>query len=95
MTSYATFLAGKTNIKHGTHEGRPLVLGFMVGWHNEDGGFEILYALKADGTILKTGTIDRPNPNFNKVGRKWTAADAIPDDAEFIGNYPDDMHAAR
>lgn len=81
--SFAQYDAGTTQIKH--HEG--LVIGFMVQtWEHE-----VMYALFADGTMKRTNKIARPNDSFNRSTRKWHVVDAIPANAEFIGNYPADM----
>ena len=61
-----------------------LVKGYMV---NVDYEHEALYAVFADGRVYCTGTIKNTN-SFLGHGRKWQAVDAVPADAEYIGNYP-------
>lgn len=62
------------------------VLGFMVVDYDKD--VETLYALDNGNGIRRTHQLNRPVRDFNKAGRAWFAAAAIPDDAEFIGSYP-------
>jgi hypothetical protein len=55
--------------------------------------FESHWAVKADGEVLVTLVdIEQGTPHFGKHrnGRSahWVAADVLPHDAEFIGNYP-------
>ena len=52
-------------------------------------GKEILathYAVLDDGQVLQSNEHVR-DCNFNKPSRTWAQAPALPDDAEFIGNY--------
>lgn len=76
-----------THIVHGSHEGKLLVLGFLVT--HED--LEKRYALHADGKVKETEWRKRNEVWFNKPGTKWFPISCIPDDAEFIGQYVDDI----
>lgn len=59
-----------------------LVLGFLV----IEGNMEIRYAVYRNGDILQSSK--RPySHNFVQKGEKWTMVKAVPDHAEFIGNY--------
>ncbi len=64
---------------------KDLVKGFMVC--GEVLGQETLYLRTTGGDVFTTGLIARTN-EFSQTGRKWSKADAIPQGAEFIGNYP-------
>lgn len=87
MTTYAQYLTGETNIKHGYEYDKPLVIGFLV----EKDDYETRYALRRDGTIFESETALRGNVWFNKKGTRWLLCDTIPADAEFIGQYVDDL----
>lgn len=93
MTTYARYATGETNVKHGTYKGKTLVLGWLVNHRNinTDERIEVLYALHVDGRVLESEPIATPNHDFNRMGRKWSPVDHVPDDAEFIGNYPANM----
>lgn len=95
MTSYNQFKSTKTNIVHGLERegGLNLVLGWMTTNSTEEGGelLETRYALHIDGTIMKTQPQLYGYSYFNDKKTKWTEADSIPDNAEFIGQYVDDI----
>lgn len=90
MTTYRTYQAGGTNILHGEENGKSLVLGFLV----ESGELETRYALRNDGMIFESETALRGNVWFNKKGTRWQPVNSIPHDAEFIGQYVDDLHGS-
>ena len=66
-----------------------LCKGFSTTRIDYDAGeiIETLYALLADGTVLKTGEHKRTN-EFCRKGRRWYVSESVPSEAEFIGNYP-------
>lgn len=68
--------------------------GLVAGFVRSTGNMEFQYAVKRNGSILFIQT-RAPNPHFGREPGKngklgdWCNIDAIPDSAEFIGNYPD------
>lgn len=61
--------------------------GFTVKSIANNTLMETLYAECDDGRVLSTGVIPASN-HFDKSGRTWSAAAAVPADAEYIGDYP-------
>lgn len=94
MTNHATYAAGQTSIAHGTHNGKTLVLGWMIsnaGHDDEEPLKEMRFATHSDGRVMQTDWETYGVSWFNKRGLKWVKADGVPAHAEFIGQYVDDM----
>jgi len=79
------------NIKFGHENGKFLVLGFLV--NHED--FEKRFAINANEDYMETEWRPRGEVWFNKPGTKWFPTSVIPDEAQFIGQYIDDMFATK
>lgn len=80
--SYRSFTAGHPSLKFSP--------GLILGWMTTDRAYETRYALYSDGRVLKSEPVSmfhKDADNFAPKGRKWTAVDAVPEHAEFIGNY--------
>jgi len=66
-----------------------LVLGFLT--KDATACTETRYALYANGRVLQSEPVSAfgyGSTSFNLKGRKWTAVETVPADAQFIGNYP-------
>jgi hypothetical protein len=87
LTTYATYKTGETSIRNNTD--RKLVMGWLVV--SDDRATETRYAVRVSGEILKSEPITVPNHDFNTRNRVWEKVDAVPDAAEWIGHYPDDL----
>lgn len=89
--SFETYKNGGTNIKHGFDRpgGKHLVLGWLI--LDRDAETETRFALDVDGKVKKTETRPIGEVWFNKPGIVWSDCDAVPANAEFIGNYVNDM----
>lgn len=48
---------------------------------------ETLYAVTTDGRVFQTNPLKLPNPDFNRIGRKWTQIDALPEGVTYCGSY--------
>lgn len=77
------------NIKYGkdTATGKTLVFGFLMD-HDD---CEQRFAIHEDGRMMKTELRNRGEIWFNKPGTKWFPATTIPPEAQWIGQYVDDM----
>lgn len=94
MTTYAQFLAGDTNIKHGVERegGKALVLGWLVTNVNDPSSADLMerrYALRLDGNIACTEWRKYNESFFGQRDLVWFMRADIPADAEYIGQYVD------
>lgn len=92
--TYASYLNGDVGIRHGEHNGKKLVLGWLINNLHDATAAEALekwYAIHADGRIKETEWRPLHEVWFNKPGTKWTDTDHVSIYAEFIGQYVDDM----
>lgn len=79
--TYSAFKAGKTKIQFSNKT----VLGFLT----VSEGFETRYAVYESGAVLKSCPVECHTPAANSfASRSWSQVNSVPDDAEFIGNYP-------
>jgi hypothetical protein len=68
-----------------------LVLGFSRVFYDEgEVTGEELYAVFLDGRV-KVARTETVTVNFNAEGRIWKDTDAVPGDAEYIGQYVANM----
>lgn len=88
MTTYREYLNGDTNIKFGQMNEKWLVLGWLI--YDIDGN-EVRYALHVAGRTARSDPAPANNVWFNKPEIRWNYYWKIPDDAEFIGQYVDDI----
>lgn len=67
-----------------------LVKGYLIASIIEQAGtqqpIETLYAVSADGTTLRSDA-HAADMSFDRPSRRWEPVDALPEHAEFIGNY--------
>lgn len=67
-----------------------LVLGFLVTEDN----METRYAVYNNGDIMQSEKREYSSNFVQGAREKWTKVNAVPDHAEFIGNYPS-LHAHK
>jgi hypothetical protein len=91
MITYRDYMIGSApNLKRAQKNGE-VDTSLVMGWATYPGDeTEILWASLADGTYMTTDIIRRSD-DFNRKDRKWFSCDAIPDSAEWIGHYPDNL----
>ena len=65
-----------------------LAQGYRTTGRDTAEGWEMLFAIQPDGRVFRTDKLSIHNTNFDTPQRRWHAVDALPDGAEWIGNYP-------
>lgn len=67
--------------------------GLVFGWLVKDPTTqtEVRYAQYKDGRVFRSQPVKMWTTEameFSTKGREWTKVETVPEDAEFIGNYP-------
>jgi hypothetical protein len=65
-----------------------LAQGYRTTGTDTAEGWEQLFAILPDGRVFRTDKLSIFNTTFTAPHRAWTQVEALPEGAEWIGNYP-------